>query len=84
MSEADDSYAALMAWAQSVRDARVEAGLTVDTEEWLTEIYEGRGYHPDVAAATARGEEPPPMKPCPACGGTGSVRTQSDAQRSGK
>lgn len=42
-----------------VREERVKAGLTVDTVEWLTELYEGRGYSHEDALKLARGEELP-------------------------
>jgi flavin-binding protein dodecin len=63
MSEAKSSYDALMEWLYAIHDARKEAGETVDTVEWLTEIYEGRGYSHEDAVRLANGETLPEDTP---------------------
>jgi hypothetical protein len=59
----DSGLDAILALGEVVREARIKAGLTVDTVEWLTEIYEGRGYSHEDAVKLANGETLPEDSP---------------------
>lgn len=59
MSEDKSGLDGIYAFGEWLRAERIKRGLTVDAVEWLTEIYEGRGYSHEDAVRLANGETLP-------------------------